>query len=158
MVLLFVQVLAQAVYGTFPVVQALPARAAYMILPTVRKMAFLFSTIATIFSFSASVPESIQAVLMLSKLLLLPVQVLAQVVCMALALLLFAPMVYRASALPSFVPAVYRASALLPFAQVVYTASALLPFSQAVYKASAVVLLVADTPPQALDNSAVLYD
>ena len=56
---------------------------------------------------------------MLSKLLLLPVQVLAQVVCMA-------------SALP--------------------------PFSQAVYTASAVVLLVADTPPQALDNSAVLYD
>ena len=83
------QVLAQAVYGTFPVVQALPARAACMILPAVRisvQMAFLFSTIATIFSFSASVPESIQAVLMLSKLLLLPVQVLAQVVCMASAL------------------------------------------------------------------------
>ena len=60
-----------------------------MILPAVRisvQMAFLFSTIATIFSFSASVPESIQAVLMLSKLLLLPVQVLAQVVCMASAL------------------------------------------------------------------------
>ena len=122
MVLLFVQVLAQAVYRTFPVVQALPARAACMILLAVRisvQMACLFSTIATIFSFSASVPESIQAVLMLSKLLLLPVQVLAQVVCMA---------------------------------------SALLPFAQAVYTASAVVLLVADTPPQALDNSAVLYD
>ena len=135
MILLSVQVLAQAVYRTFPVVQALPARAACMILPAVRisvQMAFLFSTIATIFSFSASVPESIQAVLMLSKLLLLPVQVLAQVVCMA--------------------------SALLPFVLAVYTASALPPFSKAVYTASAVVLLVADTPPQALDNSVVLYD
>lgn len=36
MVLLFVQVLAQAAYRTFPAVQALPARAACMILPTVR--------------------------------------------------------------------------------------------------------------------------
>ena len=97
------QVLAQAVYRTFPVVQALPARAACMILLAVRisvQMAFLFSTIATIFSFSASVPESIQAVLMLSKLLLLPVQVLAQVVCMA-------------SALPPSVQAVCTASAVV---------------------------------------------
>ena len=200
MILLSVQVLAQAVYRTFLVVQALPARAACMILPAVRisvQMAFLFSTIATIFSFSASVPESIQAVLMLSKLLLLPVQVLAQVVCMAsallpfvqavymaLALLLFASVVYTASVLLLFVQAVctalalppfarmvymalallpfsqavYKASALLPFAQVAYTASALLPFALAVHTALAAVLLVADTPPQALDNSAVLYD
>ena len=148
MVLLFVQVLAQAVYGTFPVVQALPARAACMILPTVRisvQMAFLFSTIATIFSFSASVPESVQLVLMLSKPLLLPVQVLAQVVCMA-------------SALLPFVQAVYRALALPIFAQAVYTALALPLFAQTVYRASAAVLLAADTPPQALDNSTVLHD
>ena len=68
MVLLFVQVLAQAAYRTFPAVQALPARVAYTILPTVRisvQMAFLLSTIPTIFSFSASVPELIQPVLML---------------------------------------------------------------------------------------------
>ena len=126
MVLLYVQVLAQAVYGTFPVVQALPARAACMILPTVRisvQMAFLFSTIATIFSFSASVPESVQLILMLSKPLLLPVQVLVQAVYTALALL-------------PFVPAVYRASALLPFSQVLYTALALSLFVQAVYTAS----------------------
>ena len=158
MILLSVQVLAQAVYRTFPVVQALPARAACMILPAVRisvQMAFLFSTIATIFSFSASVPESIQAVLMLSKPLLLPVQVLAQVVCMASALPPSVQTVYRALALPSFVQAVYRASALplsapvvytalalLPFVQVMYTASALLPFSQAVYTALALKLFV----------------
>ena len=100
MVLLFVQVLAQAAYRTFPVVQALLARAACMILPTVRisvQMAFLFSTIATIFSFSASVPESVQLVLMLSKPLLLPVQVLVQAVYTALALLPFVPAVYRLS-------------------------------------------------------------
>ena len=139
MILLSVQVLAQAVYRTFPVVQALPARAACMILPAVRisvQMAFLFSTIATIFSFSASVPESIQAVLMLSKLLLLPVQVLAQVVYRASALPLSARAVYKASALPSFVQAVYTASALLPFVPAVYRASALLPFAPVVYTAS----------------------
>ena len=154
MVLLFVQVLAQAVYGTFPVVQALPARAACMILPTVRisvQMAFLFSTIATIFSFSASVPESVQLVLMLSKPLLLPVQVLVQAVYTDLALLPFVQVMYTASILLPFVPAVYRASALLPFvpavcmalaltlsAPMVYRASALLPFALAVYTASGV--------------------
>ena len=63
-----------------------------------------------------------------------------------------------ALALPLSAQVVYTASALLPFAQVAYTASALLPFAQVMYTASAVVLLVADTPPQALDNSAVLYD
>ena len=50
------------------------------------------------------------------------------------------------------------ASALLPFVQAVYMALALLPFALAVHTALAAVLLVADTPPQALDNSAVLYD
>ena len=50
------------------------------------------------------------------------------------------------------------ALALLPFVQVVYTALALLPFVLAVYTALTAVLLVADTPPQALDNSAVLHN
>ena len=63
-----------------------------------------------------------------------------------------------ALALLPFALAVYTASALLPFVLAVCMASALLPFALAVYTASAVVLLVADTPPQALDNSAVLYD
>ena len=65
---MIVQVLAQAAYRTFPAVQALLAWVAYTILPAVRisiQMAFLFSTIPTIFSFSASVPELVQPILML---------------------------------------------------------------------------------------------
>ena len=50
------------------------------------------------------------------------------------------------------------ASALLPFVQVMHTASALPLSVQVVYTALAAVLLVADTPPQALDNSAVLHN
>ena len=50
------------------------------------------------------------------------------------------------------------ALALLPFVQVVYRALALLLFAQAVYTASAAVLWAADTPPQVLDNSAVLHN
>ena len=77
---------------------------------------------------------------------------------MALALPLSALAVYTVSALPPFVLVVYTALALLPFALAVYTALALPPFAQVVYTASIAFLLVADTPPQALDNSAVLHD